>query len=243
VDDRSSRTAAFASLLLVVSLAAGSRPAVGATTAVEGVAPIVAWAVFDFGETDKLRSKVAQLKRREAEAQAQAARANTAARREHVALERERLAFQRVHAMMEAYRGRADAQAQANRALAARREHDASEWQRTGIQRERAIVEAKRARAEAQAQANRADAAARREHDAFERERTALRRERAMMETYRRQASAQRDRLGRLAALAARPCPIAHAPTKPQRPSRVALSVPAHKPRATKPLSVGWGAI
>jgi hypothetical protein len=105
VADRSLRTVAVVVLALIAPVFASPRVAGAATAIGDRVAPIVGWAVFDFGETDRLRAQLALAERRRAAAEARQAAAvarahaaETSARLEHAAYERERAAYKREHA-------------------------------------------------------------------------------------------------------------------------------------------------
>lgn len=120
--DRSSRIVAIATLALVAPVFVSTRSLAGESNPGSGVAPVVGFAIFDFGRTDKLRAKLAQSERREAAAESRANIAEEAARREHAAYEaehaareRERAAYQREHvayqrdlATLAAYRKQSD---------------------------------------------------------------------------------------------------------------------------------------
>jgi hypothetical protein len=138
VADRSLRTIVIVTLALVAPLFALPRIAAAETAIAENVSPIVGWAVFDFGNTDLLRAKLAQAQRRQAaaesrqraaEARARAAetsarlehassearhaayqRAQTAYEREHAAYDREHIAYERELATIAAYRKQSDVQ-------------------------------------------------------------------------------------------------------------------------------------
>jgi hypothetical protein len=138
VADRSLRTIVIVTLALVAPLFALPRIAAAETAIAENVSPIVGWAVFDFGNTDRLRAKLAQAERRQAaaesrqraaEARAHAAetsarlehassdaqraayqRAQTAYEREHAAYDREHIAYERELATIAAYRKQSDVQ-------------------------------------------------------------------------------------------------------------------------------------
>jgi hypothetical protein len=138
VADRSLRTIVVVTLALVAPIFALPRVAAAETAIVNGFTPIVGWAVFDFGRTDRLRAKLAQAERRQAaaesrqlaaEARARAAemsarleraasesqhaayeRAQTAYEREHAAYEHEHVAYERELATIAAYRKQSDVQ-------------------------------------------------------------------------------------------------------------------------------------
>jgi hypothetical protein len=117
VADRSPRTVAIVTLALVAPLFAPPRAAMAETAIVDGVAPVVGFAIFDFGRTDKLRAKLAQSERRQAAAEWRARTAEESAQREHAAFkaehaarEREHIAYKRELAKLAAYRKQSDAQ-------------------------------------------------------------------------------------------------------------------------------------
>jgi hypothetical protein len=117
VADRSPRIVAIVTLALVAPLFASPRAAGADTAIVDGVAPVVGFAIFDFGRSDKLRAKLAQAERRASAAEAAARREHAAFEAEHAARERERAAYDHEHiayerelATLAAYRKLSDAQ-------------------------------------------------------------------------------------------------------------------------------------
>ena len=122
--DRSSRTVAIVTLALVAPLFASPRVAGADTGIVDAVAPVVGFAIFDFGRSDKLRAKLAQTERRLANAESRASAAEASARREHAAFEaehaarereraayeHEHIAYQRERATLAAYRKQSETQ-------------------------------------------------------------------------------------------------------------------------------------
>jgi hypothetical protein len=108
VADRSLRTIVVVTLALVAPIFALPRVAAAETAIVNGFSPIVGWAVFDFGRTDRLRAKLAQAERRQAAAEsrqlaaeARARAAETSARTEHAASESQHAAYERAQAAYE----------------------------------------------------------------------------------------------------------------------------------------------
>lgn len=114
---RSPHTVAIVTLALVAPLFAPPRAAVAETASVDHVAPVVGFAIFDFGRTDKLRAKLAQSERHARAAEESAQREHAAFEAEHAARERERAAYEREHiayerelAVLAAYRKQSDTQ-------------------------------------------------------------------------------------------------------------------------------------
>jgi hypothetical protein len=108
VADRSLRTIVVVTLALVAPIFALPRVAAAETAIVNGFSPIVGWAVFDFGRTDRLRAKLAQAERRQAAAEsrelaaeARARAAETSVRIEHAASESQHAAYERAQAAHE----------------------------------------------------------------------------------------------------------------------------------------------
>jgi hypothetical protein len=117
VADRSPRIVAIVTLALVAPLFASPRAAGAETAIVDGVAPVVGFAIFDFGRSDKLRKKLAQAERRASDAEEAARREHAAFEAEHAARERERALYEREHiayererATLAAYRKQSDSQ-------------------------------------------------------------------------------------------------------------------------------------
>lgn len=136
--DRSLRTVVIVTLALIAPVVALPRIAAAETAIANGLSPIVVWAVFDFGTTDRLRANLAQAERRRAaaesrqraaEARARAAEASArrehaasvaqhwayehaqaAYAREHEAYQREHIAYERQLATIAAYRKNSDVQ-------------------------------------------------------------------------------------------------------------------------------------
>lgn len=98
---RSPRTVAIVVMAILASVFVAPRAAAAETAGMHGFVPVLGFAIFDLGRTNKLRKKLAEAERLQAVAESRARAAEQAALRDRAAAEREHAAFLREHAARE----------------------------------------------------------------------------------------------------------------------------------------------